>query len=49
MEKVIQPVVQTMCVHGSMQVNLSSFSYLFSEIIQYTQSRVSNIGELERR
>lgn len=31
------------------QVNLSTFSYLFSELIQYCQARVSNIGELERR
>ncbi len=30
-------------------VNLSSFSYLFSELIQYSQSRVNNTGDLERR
>ena len=30
-------------------VNLSSFSYLFSELIQYSQSRVKNTGDLERR
>ena len=32
-----------------LQINLSSFAYLFSEIVQYCQSRVSNIGELERK
>lgn len=31
------------------QVALSSFSYLFGEVVQYCQSRVSNIGELERK
>ena len=29
--------------------NLSTFSYLFSELVQYTQSRVDNTGDLERR
>ena len=32
-----------------MQVSLSAFSFLFSELVQYCQTRVSNIGELERR
>ena len=31
------------------QVSLSAFAFLFSEIVQYSQTRVSNIGELERR
>ena len=31
------------------QVSLSTFAYLFSELVQYCQSRVSNVGELERR
>lgn len=31
------------------QVTLSAFAYLFSELVQYCQSRVSNISELERR
>lgn len=31
------------------QVALASFAFLFSEFVQYSQSRVSNIGELERR
>ena len=32
-----------------MQISLSSFAYLFSELVQYCQSRVSNIGDLERK
>lgn len=32
-----------------LQISLSSFAYLFSELVQYCQSRVSNIGELERK
>ena len=32
-----------------LQVSLSAFSFLFSELVQYCQTRVSNIGELERR
>lgn len=35
--------------HGAPQVSLASFAFLFSEFVQYSQSRVSNIGELERR
>ncbi len=31
------------------QVSLSAFAYLFSELVQYCQSRVSHVGELERR
>lgn len=31
------------------QVALASFAFLFSEFVQYSQSQVSNIGELERR
>lgn len=30
-------------------VSMSSFSYLFSELVQYSQSKVSNTGDLERR
>lgn len=33
----------------NLQLNLSTFAFLFSEIIQYNQTRVQNIGELERR
>lgn len=34
---------------GRSEASLSAFSFLFSEIIQYCQSTVSNVGELERR
>lgn len=34
---------------GKSEVALASFSFLFSEFVQYSQSQVSNIGELERR
>lgn len=40
------------CMHldtAWLQVALASFSFLFSEYVQYSQSQVSNIGELERR
>lgn len=30
------------------QVSLAAFALLFSELVQYHQARVSNIGELER-
>ncbi|KAL6779994.1 TRS31 [Auxenochlorella protothecoides x Auxenochlorella symbiontica] len=42
-------VVDRSLVRPRVEVNLSTFSYLFSELIQYCQARVSNIGELERR
>nr|GEV64211.1 trafficking protein particle complex subunit 5 [Tanacetum cinerariifolium] len=31
------------------EVSLSGFAYLFSELVQYNQTEVDNIGELERR
>ena len=31
------------------QVSLSAFAFLFSEMVQYSQTRVANVGELERR
>ena len=31
------------------QVSLSTFAYLFSELVQYCQSKVANVGDLERR
>lgn len=34
---------------GKQEVSLSAFAFLFSEIIQYYQSTVNNVGELERR
>ena len=32
-----------------MQVSLSAFAYLFSEMVQYSQTRVNNVAELERK
>lgn len=32
-----------------LQVSLSAFSFLFSELVQYNQTQVENITELERR
>ena len=34
---------------GRPTVSLSAFAFLFSELVQYHQSRVSNINELERK
>jgi trafficking protein particle complex subunit 5 len=31
------------------EVSLSSFALLFSEIVQYSQNRVTSIGDLERK
>jgi len=31
------------------QISLSAFAFLFGELVQYCQTQVSNIGELERR
>lgn len=31
------------------QVSLSAFAFLFSELVQYCQVKVTNVGELERR
>ncbi|PPD93337.1 hypothetical protein GOBAR_DD09727 [Gossypium barbadense] len=33
----------------SLLVSLSAFAFLFSELVQYNQTRVDNIAELERR
>lgn len=32
-----------------LQAPLNTFAYLFSELVQYFQNRVSNVGDLERR
>ena len=45
----LPPAIRRPSPTRSPQINLSSFAYLFSEIVQYCQSRVSNIGELERK
>ncbi|CAM8899023.1 unnamed protein product [Rhodiola kirilowii] len=34
---------------GKQEVSLSGFAFLFSELVQYNQTQVDNIGELERR
>ncbi|RYR63654.1 hypothetical protein Ahy_A04g021434 isoform A [Arachis hypogaea] len=34
---------------GKQEVSLSAFAFLFSELVQYNQTQVDNIGELERR
>ncbi|KAG4149983.1 hypothetical protein ERO13_D05G367100v2 [Gossypium hirsutum] len=34
---------------GKQEVSLSAFAFLFSELVQYNQTRVDNIAELERR
>eukprot|EP01033_Poteriospumella_lacustris_P021117 gene21117-15614_t len=31
------------------EVSLSSFAFLFSEIVQYSQTRVSSIADLEKK
>ncbi len=36
-------------LHPPPQVPLSSFSYLFSELVQYSQARAATVGDLERR
>ena len=36
-------------IKGKGDVSLSAFAFLFSEIVQYCQAKVQNIGELERR
>ena len=36
-------------LHPLLQVSLSAFSFLFSELVQYCQTKVQNVSELERR
>ncbi|KAK9835153.1 hypothetical protein WJX81_001806 [Elliptochloris bilobata] len=42
-------IVDRPLAKGKSEVSLSAFAFLFSELVQYSQTRVSNIGELERR
>ncbi|KAK9909663.1 hypothetical protein WJX75_005779 [Coccomyxa subellipsoidea] len=42
-------IVDRPLAKGKGEVSLSAFSFLFSELVQYCQTKVSNIGELERR
>lgn len=34
---------------GKTEISLSAFYFLFSEIVQYSQNRVQNIADLERK
>lgn len=34
---------------GKTEVSLSAFAFLFSELVQYNQSRVGSVADLERR
>eukprot|EP00243_Klebsormidium_subtile_P003051 TRINITY_DN16191_c0_g1_i1.p1 TRINITY_DN16191_c0_g1~~TRINITY_DN16191_c0_g1_i1.p1 ORF type:complete len:196 (+),score=26.48 TRINITY_DN16191_c0_g1_i1:248-835(+) len=34
---------------GKTEVNLSAFAFLFSELVQYFQTKVNNVNELERK
>ncbi|KAJ6382248.1 hypothetical protein OIU77_030822 [Salix suchowensis] len=34
---------------GKQEVSLGAFAFLFSELVQYNQTQVDNIAELERR
>eukprot|EP00899_Mesostigma_viride_P006639 jgi/Mesvir1/15977/Mv08286-RA.1 len=43
------PLVDRPLSRGKTEVSLSAFAFLFSELVQYCQTRVSNIGELERK
>jgi hypothetical protein len=31
------------------EVSLSAFAFLFSEVVQYTQNRVTSVADLEKR
>eukprot|EP00271_Cylindrocystis_brebissonii_P008640 TRINITY_DN23109_c0_g1_i1.p1 TRINITY_DN23109_c0_g1~~TRINITY_DN23109_c0_g1_i1.p1 ORF type:complete len:198 (+),score=38.68 TRINITY_DN23109_c0_g1_i1:470-1063(+) len=47
--KQAQNIVDRPLGKGKTEVSLSAFAYLFSEAVQYSQTRVTNINELERR
>lgn len=52
LSRVKQPLVSILdqpVSKGKKEVSLSAFSFLFSEIVQYSQSRVSTIPELENK
>ncbi len=36
-------------IKGKGDIALSTWAFLFSEVVQYCQTKVTNIGELERR
>jgi hypothetical protein len=47
--KVISPILEQPVSRGRKEVSLSAFSFLFSEIIQYFQGRVTQVKELEEK
>ncbi|KAK9816644.1 hypothetical protein WJX72_003250 [[Myrmecia] bisecta] len=44
-----QSLVDRPLVKAKAEVSLSAFAFFFSELVQYCQTKVSNVGELERR
>ena len=38
-----------LAIKGKGDIALSTWAFLFSEVVQYCQTKVTNIGELERR
>uniref|UniRef100_A0A453BEC6 Uncharacterized protein n=2 Tax=Aegilops tauschii TaxID=37682 RepID=A0A453BEC6_AEGTS len=42
-------VLDKLLSRGRQEVSLSAFAFLFSEVVQYNQTQVDNIADLERR
>ncbi len=42
-------VERPLAIKGKGDIALSTWAFLFSEVVQYCQTKVTNIGELERR
>lgn len=42
-------IVDRQISRGKTEVSLSAFAFLFSELVQYSQTRVNTTGELERK
>lgn len=49
MRKGAPPLIDRPLGRGRTEVNLSAFAFLFSELVQYCQQRVSHVAELENR
>lgn len=47
--KVLSPILEQPVSRGRKEVSLSAFSFLFSEIVQYCQGRVTQVSELEEK
>ncbi|CAI5534250.1 unnamed protein product, partial [Closterium sp. Naga37s-1] len=47
--KQLQNIVDRPMSRGKSEVSLSALAFLFSEMVQYSQTRVNNIAELERK